>query len=160
MTLQVLHSLRVSLKGPLAFGLTLLLLGASAFAQQTTADVLGTVTDASGGVLPAVKITVHNLDTGADYTATSDNAGKYVITLLPVGRYNIKAIGSGFKTWTVPEVTLAIGDRLRQDIQLEVGALGQSIEVTASSPALQADSSSVSNLINSVAMQNLPLNGR
>jgi hypothetical protein len=66
----------------------------------------------------------------------------------------------GFKTWTVPGVTLAIGDRLRQDIQLEVGALGQSVEVTASSPALQADSSSVSNLINTNALQDLPLNGR
>jgi hypothetical protein len=50
----------------------LLLAGTAAWGQQTTADVLGTVTDASGAVLPAVTITVHNLDTAADYTATSD----------------------------------------------------------------------------------------
>src|ERR1051326_621607 len=128
--------------------------------QQTTADILGTVTDMSGGVLPSVKVTVHNLDTGADYAAVSDNAGNYAVPLLPVGRYSIKAVGSGFKTWTVAEVRLAIGDRLPQDIPLEVGALEQSVEGTASSPALQTDSSSLSNLINTNAMQDLPLNGR
>ena len=77
-----------------------------------------------------------------DYFATSDNLGSYVITLLPVGHYSIKAVATGFKRRTVPEVTLAIGDRLRQDVY--VGSLEQSVEVTASSPApLQADSSSV-----------------
>ena len=137
-----------------------LILGNIVWGQQTTADVLGTVTDASGAVLPGITITVHNHDTGADSSSTSDSAGNYMVRMLPVGRYSIKATSSGFKTWTVPEVTLALGDRLRQDIRLEVGGLEQSIEVTASSPALQADSSSVGNLINSVAMQDLPLNGR
>jgi len=141
-------------------GLLLLLFGTVLWAQQTTADILGTVMDMSGGVLPGVKISVHNLGTGADYAATSDNAGNYAVPLLPVGRYSMKAVASGFKTWTVPEVTLAIGDRLRQDVRLEVGTLEQSMEVTASSPALQTDSSSLSNLINTNAMQDLPLNGR
>jgi len=149
----IAHSIRVRL-------LVLLVFGSTLYAQRTTADMLGTVTDASGAVLPGVKITVQNLDTAADYTATSDNAGNYLITLLPVGRYSIQVGASGFRTWTVAEVTLAIGDRLRQDIRLEVGTLEQSMEVTASSPALQADSSSLSNLINTNAMQDLPLNGR
>lgn len=160
-----LHSLRPFRQLPRCASLTglvflLLLVGTSVWAQQTTADVLGTVTDPSGAVLPDIRITVHNLDTGADFPAVSDSAGDYMVRLLPVGRYSIKAVGTGFKTWNVPEVRLALGDRLRQDIRLEVGALEQSIEVTASSPALQADSSSVGNLINTVAMQDLPLNGR
>ena len=141
-------------------GFLLLILATVMCAQSTTADVLGTITDATGGVLPGVKVTVHNLATGADYLGTSDAGGNYTVTLLPIGRYSVTVAQPGFKTWTVPGVTLAIGDRLRQDIQLEVGALGQSVEVTASSPALQADSSSVSNLINTNAMQDLPLNGR
>ncbi len=153
-----LHELRKrSVLARLGF---LLLLGTVMWGQSTTADVLGTVTDATGGVLPGVKITVHNLATGADHTATSDASGNYTVTLLPVGRYSVTVANPGFKTWTIPGVTLAIGDRLRQDIELEVGALGQSVEVTASSPALQADSSSVSNLINTNALQDLPLNGR
>jgi hypothetical protein len=141
-------------------GLFLLFWGASLLGQETTADVLGTVTDTSGAAIAGAKITVHNLDTAADYTATSNSAGEYIVTLVPVGHYSIKAIGQGFKTWMVPEVTLAIGDRLRQDVQLQLGDLQQSVEVTASSPALQTDSSSLSNLIITNAMENLPLNGR
>ena len=137
-----------------------LLFGSVLQAQRTTADVLGTVTDASGGVLPNVRITIHSLYTAADYTAESDKNGDYLITSLPVGRYSIKAVTPGFKTWTVPEVTLAIDDRLRQDVRLELGNLEQSVEVTASSPALQADSSSLCNLITTDALQKLPLNGR
>jgi outer membrane receptor protein involved in Fe transport len=138
----------------------LLLFGTALRAQRTTADVLGTVTDASGSVLPNVKITIHNLDTAANYAAESDKSGEYAVTQLPVGRYSIKAVSSGFKTWTVPAVTLAIGDRLRQDVRLELGALEQSVEVTAASPALQTDSSSLSNLVSTQALEDLPLNGR
>jgi hypothetical protein len=134
--------------------------GAGLWGQRTTADVLGTVTDASGAVLPNVKVTVHNLDTAADFTAESDKSGDYAITQLPAGRYSIKAVSSGFKTWTVPQVTLAIGDRLRQDVQLQLGNLEQSVEVTAASPALQTDSASLSSLVSTQAMQDLPLNGR
>lgn len=57
---------------------------ASLEGQRTTADVLGTVTDASGAVLPNVKVTVHNLDTGADFTAESDKSGDYAVTQFPV----------------------------------------------------------------------------
>ncbi len=110
--------------------------------------------------MPGVTITVHNLATAANNTASSDTNGNYIIPLLPVGRYSVKAAASGFKTWMIPEVTLAIGDRWRQDVRLEVGALEQSVEVTASSPALQTDTSTLSNLINTNAMQDLPLNGR
>lgn len=144
----------------LLFTIALFGLAPAGWGQRTTADVLGTVADASGAVLPGVRITVRNLDTAAEYTAVSDTTGDYLISLLPVGRYSLRAAASGFKTWTAPEVTLAIGDRLRQDIHLEVGALNQSVEVTASSPALQSDSSSLGTLINTHAMQELPLNGR
>jgi Carboxypeptidase regulatory-like domain len=114
----------------------LLLFAGTLWSQRTTADVVGTITDASGAVLPNVKITIHNLDTGADFSGESDKSGEYTINQLPVGRYSMKAVTTGFKTWTVPLVTLAIGDRLRQDVQLQVGNLEQSVEVTAASPAL------------------------
>src|SRR5450755_693506 len=68
----------------------LLLVRTELWAQGTTADVLGTVTDASGAVLTGVGITVHNLDTGADYTSLTDKSGQYVVTSLAVARYSIK----------------------------------------------------------------------
>lgn len=129
-------------------------------AQRTTADVLGTITDASGAVLPKVMVTVHNLDTGAAFKTESNQSGEYAVAQLPIGRYSITAVSPGFKTWTVPQVSLAIGDRLRQDVQLELGNLEQSVEVTAASPALQTDSSSLGSLVSTQALQNLPLNGR
>jgi hypothetical protein len=138
----------------------LLLFGTMLWAQRTSADLLGTVTDASGAVLPNVKVTAHNLDTAADFTGESDKSGDYAVTQLPVGRYSIKAVSPGFKTWAVPQVTLAIGDRLRQDVQLQLGTLEQSVEVTAASPALQTDSSSLGSLVSTQALQDLPLNGR
>ena len=142
------------------YSLLAVVCGHPLLAQVTSADILGTVSDATGAVLPDVKVTVHSSATGVDYTATSDNSGSYMVRLLPPGRYSMKAVASGFKTWTIAEVTLAIGDRLRQDVRLEVGGLEQSVEVTASSPVIQTDKSSVSNLISTVALQNLPLNGR
>ncbi|MCX6627244.1 MAG: hypothetical protein NTW28_06405 [Candidatus Solibacter sp.] len=66
---------------------------------------------------------------------------------------------AGFTTGNIPEVTLAVGDRLRQDIQLQVATVGESIEVTATSPALQTDSSTNVSLINARAIQDLPING-
>ena len=138
----------------------LLVFAATLWSQRTTADVVGTVTDASGAVLPNVKVTIHNLDTNADFAAESDKSGEYAISQLPVGRYSMKAISPGFKTWTVPLVSLAIADRLRQDVQLQLGNLEQSVEVTAASPALQTESSSLSSLVGTQAMENLPMNGR
>ncbi len=129
-------------------------------AQITTADIVGTVTDATGGVLPGVRIMVQNLATQAIHTAVSDRTGNYLVTLLPVGRYSVRAEAPGFKAWTVPEVALAVGDRLRLDVHLEVGPIEQSVEVTAQTPALQSDSSSLGSLVNERAVQDLPLNGR
>ncbi len=135
-------------------------LGPAVWAQRTTAGIVGTATDATGAVMPHVRITVRNLNTGAEYSAITDDSGNYEVTLLPVGHYSIRAEAPGFKTWSVPEVVLAIGDRLRQDVHLELGTVGQAVEVTASSPALQTDTSSLGSLINERAVQDLPLNGR
>src|SRR4051795_2618618 len=75
----------------------LFVFAATLWSQRTTADVVGTVTDASGAVLPNVKVTIHNLDTNADFAAESDKSGEYAISQLPVGRYSMKAISPGLR---------------------------------------------------------------
>jgi hypothetical protein len=137
-----------------------LLSGDSALAQRATADIVGLTSDPSGAPLPGVRLILRNLDTGAEQTATTDSDGNYTFTLLPVGPYSLKAELSGFKAWSASAFRLAIGDRLRQDVRLELGQLDQSVEVTASSPALQSESSSLGSLINERAVQDLPVNGR
>ncbi len=129
-------------------------------AQVTTADVVGTATDASGAVLPGVKVLVRNTGTGLEYSAVTDNTGNYLIRLLPPGSYTMRAEAPGFKVWTASSLVLAAGDRLRQDIRMEVGEVTQTIEVTAESPALQTESSTVGSLVTERAVQDLPLNGR
>lgn len=129
-------------------------------AQVSTADIVGTVTDPSGGVVPGVEITITNLSTQAKFSVVTDDTGRYQFKLLPPGRYRIRAEKAGFKAWTVSEVALAINDRLRQDVRLEVGELEQTVEVRGRSPALQSESSSLGGLITAQAMQDLPLNGR
>ena len=132
----------------------------TAWGQVTTADVLGTVTDSSGGVLGGTAVTVSNLATGATRTAVADDHGDYLISALSVGHYRLKAESKGFKVYEIPDLALAEGDRRRVDIRLVVGEVTESVEVSAQATALQSDSSSLGTLINERAVQDLPLNGR
>ncbi len=129
-------------------------------AQVTTADVTGTVTDASGAVVEGVKVTAENLATRAARSAVSDSTGNFLIPLLPIGRYSLRAEKTGFRAWSVPEVSLAVGDRLRADVHLEVGAIEQVVEVTGQTAALQSETSNLGTLVNSSFVADLPLNGR
>jgi Carboxypeptidase regulatory-like domain/TonB dependent receptor len=132
---------------------------APALAQGTTADIVGIITDTSGGVLPGVAAIATNTSTGVVHTAVTDETGTFRLLLLPVGGYRIRIELQGFKTVT-SDVTLAVGDRLRFDRRLEVGTLEETVNVRAESPVLQTQTSSMSTLTDARQMQDLPLNGR
>lgn len=129
-------------------------------AQVSTADIVGTVTDATGAIVPGVTVTARNTDKGQVFTGASNERGEYVIPQLPAGPYQIKAEFTGFKTWVLPSVTLASGDRFRADVHLEIGSAEQSVEVTAAPPALQTDTATVSALVTQKEMADLPTSGR
>ena len=129
-------------------------------AQVTTADIVGKVTDKTGSVVPAAKVTVTNLETNIARVVTTNQTGDFVVNLLPNGRYSVRVEASGFKTFGVPELQLAAGDRSRVDALMEVGALTESVEVTAQAAALQTDSSTIGTAITGKLVQDLPLNGR
>ena len=84
---------------------------AATVSAQGTADVVGTVTDNSGSVVPNAKVTVKNLDTNLTRSLQTDASGQYSFTLLPVGNYSVTVELMGFKTFTDPRLTLATGDR-------------------------------------------------
>lgn len=136
------------------------LLPAPATAQVSTADILGTAFDQGGSILVGVKIAATNLSTGFSRTTTTNESGEFVLPALPVGHYQVKAEISGFKTYSVADVAIAEGDRRRIDLHMEVGQVTESVDVKAQTTALQSDSSSIGTLINSQAVQDLPLNGR
>lgn len=130
-------------------------------AQTTTADVVGTVTDASGAVLPGATVTMTNLGTNVSQTATSNSTGDYVFTLLQVGTYTIKVEAKGFKIFVAPSVALSAGDRARVDAPLQVGDVTQTVEVSGTvAPALQTDTATIGALVTSQAVEDVPLDGR
>ena len=132
-----------------------------AFAQAGTADIVGTVTDSTGAVLPGATVTAKNLATGLIRTQETGPSGDYSFTLLPIGTYQISVEAMGFKMFTAMEVTIATGDRARVDAPMEVGSVSQTVEVQGeAAAALQTDSATVGSLITTQATQDLPLNGR
>ena len=128
-------------------------------AQENTADILGTVTDAGGAVIPNVKITVTNTATNDTKVATTNASGDYVFNLLQSGQYTVTAEAPSFKKSSI-SLNVVSGDRARANMQLQVGDVTQTVEVAAQSPALQTDSATLSTVVGAQSVQDLPLNGR
>src|SRR5262250_407369 len=89
-----------------------------ACAQLTTADVLGTVTDAAGGAVSTARVTIVNTATRDTRTAQTGASGDFVVNLLPPGQYTVTVEAPGFKR-SVASLTLIAGDRARADAQLQ-----------------------------------------
>ena len=128
-------------------------------AQVTTADVIGRVTDTSGGALPGATVTITNPATGDTRTQVTSETGDYTFGLVPIGSYAIKIELAGFNPYAAT-MRLSAGDRQRVNAQLAVGTLTESITVTAQAPIIQSDSATVGALLPETAVQDLPLNGR
>lgn len=134
--------------------------GFAAYAQMTTADILGTVSDSTGAILPGAQVTVHNEGTGEVRTMKANSAGDFVFSALQIGNYTITVASKSFKTFKAPGVAIAAGDRVRIDARLEPGAASETVVVESITPALQTDSSTVGDMLGTQSVQDLPLNGR
>jgi hypothetical protein len=138
----------------------LLSLAASLNGQISTATLVGTVKDATGAVVAGAKVDVRNVDTGIVRSTTTDGGGEYALTNLPAARYNLSVSMAGFKTFTATNIELQVAQRLTLDAHLEVGAVGQELTVTAAAPLIDTASSSVGQVVNTAAVEHMPLNGR
>src|SRR4029077_5142678 len=129
------------------FVLLMALIGfsASTFAQQAT--IVGTVTDPSGAVVPNVAVVITNTDTGSGRTIPTNDAGQYVAPDLQIGHYSVKATASGFKAAEQKNIVLNVGDRIRVDFQMTMGAAQETVTVEANAVQVQTDSGERSNLI-------------
>ena len=106
-------------------------------AQTTTGRISGTVTDASGAVLPGVTVAVTEATTGLTKTAVTDSRGGYVLIDLPRGTYNVSAELTGFKKGVKNGYALVADGRVTVNFALGVGNVSESIEVTADEVAEQ-----------------------
>jgi hypothetical protein len=129
------------------------------FAQVSTADIVGTVTDQAGAVIADASVTVENVDTREKRATATGGSGDFVFNLLQPGRYTVSVQSKGFKMGTA-SLTVSAGDRARANVELQVGDVAQAVEVQAQSPALQSDSATLTTVLASQSVQDLPLNGR
>ncbi|MGH9741367.1 MAG: carboxypeptidase-like regulatory domain-containing protein, partial [Candidatus Acidiferrum sp.] len=130
----------------------------STFAQQ--AAIVGTVTDPSGASVPNVNVTITNTDTGLSRTIPTNNDGQYVAPDLQIGHYVVKAEAKGFKAVEQKNIVLNVGDRIRADFQMQLGAAQETVTVEASAVRVQTDSGERSNLITDQQLSQIAVNGR
>jgi hypothetical protein len=129
-------------------------------AQTATGQILGTVKDASGGVMPNVKVTVTNQQTGLTRETTTNADGTYVVPLLPVGVYLVTAEQTGFKLAVLSDIQLNVDQVQRIDLELAAGNLSERVEVRANAAAIDTETSTVGQVISEKQVTDLPLNGR
>ena len=138
-----------------------LLLPAAVLAQlATTTSLVGTVTDPSGRSLAGAKVTAVNAGTQDTYNTTTNDQGYYRIEFVRVGTYNITIEQAGFQKFTKTGVTVDINSVVRNDAILPIGSVSESVTVAASAPVIKTDDASVSEVIGTRALAELPLNGR
>jgi hypothetical protein len=130
------------------------------WAQGITGSITGTVTDSSGAVIPEAKVTIMQVETNATHIATTSPVGTYDVTLLPPGHYNVKVEKAGFRTTEQRGITLAIDQTVESDLKMAIGSEQQTIVVTSAGPLIQTETSSVGDVVDGQAIQNIPLNGR
>src|SRR5207249_1861354 len=144
----------------LALGSLLFISSATASAQVTTADLVGTIKDSSGGVVPGVTVALTNEATGVSRSTTTTDGGAYIFTSLQPGRYRLTAELPGFRKVERTGVELQVNQRAQIDLDLEVGLVSESLLIEGKAPLLETQSSVLGSVIEEKQVQDLPLNGR
>ncbi|MEZ5398216.1 MAG: carboxypeptidase regulatory-like domain-containing protein [Bryobacteraceae bacterium] len=129
-------------------------------AQEFRATISGRVMDASGSAVPGAKVQAVNIANNETSSAETDAGGTYSIPFLRPGVYTVTATANGFKTFNRENVTIQVGQIVGIDIPLEVGALSESVTVTAESAILETQTASRIAVINTKQVSELPLNSR
>lgn len=138
----------------------LLMLAAVSALGQNTGTITGFVTDATQAAVPGVDITVTDAATRFERSATTNDSGVYVVPLLPVGTYEVKAVKSGFKTFVQSGVVVDSDTRVTVNFALEVGQMVEAVTVSANAPTVSAESGEISTLISGTQVSEIALNGR
>lgn len=129
-------------------------------AQSTQSSVSGIVTDSTGAVVPNVTVTAISGATGERTVVTTNDGGFYVLNALPIGGYAVEAEKTGFKKFAREGLTLTSATTIPLDIQMEIGAIGETVTVTGETPLLQSRTSEVSQTIEARTVEDVPLGDR
>ena len=129
-------------------------------AQTFYGSIVGALTDASGSSVPAAAVTLTNAGTGERRAAQSNADGHYEFVSLVPGHYRLDVEKQGFKHLTRDDIEVQVQAVVRVDGSMQVGDVGQTVEVTAAAPLLQTESSSLGTVVDERKVQEMPLNGR
>ncbi|HYL14538.1 MAG TPA: TonB-dependent receptor [Terriglobales bacterium] len=142
--------------------LAFVVLTAATLAAQTfRGTILGTVTDPSGAVVAAAKVTVKNVSTGLERSTQTSADGSYSIPELPIGTYTVTVSQSGFQTAVTTGVVVDVATERRVDAQLKTGQVSEKVEVSGELlPQVETTSSELGGTLTTQTIENLPVNGR
>src|SRR5579863_2580946 len=127
----------------------------AAFAQST-GTITGTIEDPAGAVVPGAPVEVKNMDTGEVYKGGASNTGNFVIPV-PVGKYELSVTVTGFKKYVRQNLEVLTATDTRQDVNLTVGAVTDTVTVNDSAPLLKTESGELSHIVTTADADNLPL---
>jgi hypothetical protein len=153
---------RILIKVTIQFACVAILLGLPLriCGQTTAATLSGTITDQKGALVPNVQVTITNEDTGVSVGAKTNGAGIYSVPGLNPGRYRVLVLREGFKQVDVRDLTLNVQDVVSRNFTLEVGGTSETIQVNGSGLNINTTDGSVSTVVTSEMVANMPLNGR
>ena len=143
----------------LRIALLALFCACAVFAQRDLSTLAGTITDSSGGVVANAKVTITEVATGEVYVITTNSLGEFVRPALKAATYTVSVTAPGFKTSEQKNVLLNAGERTGITIVLTVGDITQTVEVAASAPQLQTESTQVGAALDSKTVTDVPLGG-
>src|SRR3989442_3775557 len=140
--------------------LAMTVLSPAAGAQVAGATLSGTISDASGAVIPGAMVSIRDTATGIIRTVSSDEAGLYTAANLRPSTYGVTVSISGFNTRVQSGITLTVGAQQVLDFVMQVGQTTEAVEVTGEAPLVQLATSTLSATVESNTVRELPLNGR
>jgi Carboxypeptidase regulatory-like domain len=150
-------AVRARVRPIIAVALLALVCASSAFAQRTTTGtVIGKIADSSGAVLPGVTVTLSSPEALGQFTGVTDSQGAYRVTNLPPATYDVRAELSGFQT-VIRKAPVRLNAVTEVDFTLSVGAVSETVTVTAESPIVDPERAGLSVNINNQALTNVPV---
>ncbi|MBV9035059.1 MAG: TonB-dependent receptor [Acidobacteriaceae bacterium] len=120
----------------------------------------GRVTDPSGASIAGAQVKITNADTQQVRQTTTDSDGRYQLPNLPVGNYQLEVSTSGFKTYVQQGIVLEVGQNISNNVTMQIGAVSESVEVTAAAAMVETKDNAISQVIDQKRIVDLPLNGR
>jgi hypothetical protein len=138
----------------------LVLAAAPLGAQTTLGTIRGLATDATGAVVPEVRVIVRNIETNITRPATTGSTGNYEVAQLIPGRYEVTAEKDGFKRVVVTNILLETSSTVRADLRMEVGEVTTAVNVEAAAPVINTEGAEVAMVRGNEVIQRMPMNVR